>query len=177
MPETVFERPQIGLAGSYRPLIKEFEENGEELVPFPLTFPNEDFETFLKRLEACSRGEGIPNGFVPHTTYWLVQDGVVVAVSNLRHGLTDALRREGGHIGYGVRPSARRRGFATEILKRTLAQARELGLNEVLITCGSANAGSIRAILNNGGEFLSEEFLPERGEIVKRYRINLGTEP
>ncbi|MBW3587911.1 MAG: GNAT family N-acetyltransferase [Actinobacteria bacterium] len=176
MPETVFERPQIGLADSYRSLIKEFEENGEELVPFPLTFPNEDFEAFLKRLEASSRGEGIPEGWVPHTTYWLVQDGVVVAVSNLRHSLTDALRREGGHIGYGVRPSARRRGLATEILKRTLGEARELGLNEVLITCGSTNAGSIRAILNNGGEFLSEEFLPERGEIVKRYRINLGTD-
>ena len=82
---------------------------GEALVPFPLAFENEDFSAFLGKLSACARGEGIPEGFVPHSTYWLVRDGSeVIGVSNLRHRLTKALRFEGGHIGYGVRPTARR---------------------------------------------------------------------
>src|SRR6266850_5512770 len=125
------------------------------------------------RLAAGARGEGLPPGFVPHTTYWLVSDGIVVGVANLRHSLTDALRREGGNIGYGVRPSARRRGFAHELLRRTLERARDLGLSEVLLTCDKTNIASVRTILKNGGVFVSEEFLPERGEVEQRYRIGL----
>lgn len=175
MKETVFERPHDGLADSYRSLVTEFINRGEELVPFPLRFPHEDFSSYLAHLDACARGEGLAEGFVPHTTYWLVQAGVVVAVSNLRHRLTDNLRREGGNIGYGVRPSARRRGFATEILRQTLAEARTLGLGEVLITCANSNVGSIGAIRHNGGLLESHEYLPEQGEVVNRYVIDLSS--
>jgi len=168
-----FERPHVGLRDSYLDLIREFREAGEPLIPFPLAFANDDFPSFLARLAACARGEGVLPGFVPHSTYWLVSDGVVVGVSNLRHSLTDALRREGGHIGYGVRPSARRRGFAGELLRRTLDSARELGLSEALLSCGSSNEASIRTILGNGGRLVSEELLPQRGEVIHRYLIAL----
>lgn len=171
----IFERPHLGLADSYRSLFSEFLSRGEELVPFPLKFPHEEFSSYLADLDACSRGEGLAEGFVPHTTYWLVEAGVVVAVSNLRHRLTDSLRREGGNIGYGVRPSARRRGFATEILRRTLSEARTLGLEKVLLTCANTNEGSIGVIVNNGGLFESQEYLPERGETVNRYVIHLSS--
>lgn len=169
----LFEAPHEGRQDSYRGLVREFLDAGEPLVPFPLTFPNEDFPAFVARLAACSRGEGIPPGFVPHSTYWLVSDDEVVAVANLRHVLTDALRREGGSIGYGVRPSVRRRGFAGEILRCTLARARGLGLTEAWLTCAKNNIASVRTIIRNGGVFLSEEFLAERGEVVQRYRIEL----
>lgn len=174
-PLLQFEEPHSGLQDSYRDLIREFLEAGEPLVPFPLAFANDDFRAFLARLAACARGEGLPPGFVPHSTYWLVSDGVVVGVANLRHSLTDALRREGGNIGYGVRPSARRRGFAYELLRRTLARAREMGLPEAWLTCAKSNVGSVRTILSNGGLFVSEEVLPERSEIVQRYRIPLDS--
>ena len=108
-----FEEPHAELQDSYRALVREFLERAEPLVPFPLTFPNDDFAAFLARLSACSRGEGLPDGFVPHSTYWLVSDDAEVGgVSNLRHRLTEALRFEGGHIGYGIRSDgrARRRG-------------------------------------------------------------------
>src|SRR5262245_3977506 len=130
-----FEEPHEGLQDSYRALVQEFRDAGERLVPFPLSFPNDDFRAFVDRLATGSRGEGLPPGFVPHSTFWLVSDSEVVGVANLRHQLTDALRREGGNIGYGVRPSARRRGFASELLRRTLDRARERGLKEVLLTC------------------------------------------
>ena len=167
-----FERPHAALAGSYRAMIREFQDLGEELIPFPLSFDNADFAAFLAKLDASSRGEGIPADFVAHTTFWLVDEsGEVVAVSNLRHALTEKLRIEGGHIGYGVRPSARRRGHATEILRRTLASASALGIEEALVTCSRENAGSRGAILRCGGRLHSEDFVEARGEVVQRYWI------
>ena len=168
-----FEEPHAALQDSYRELIREFLERGEPLIPFVLGFPNEDFDSFLERLAANARGEGLPTGFVPHSTYWLVRDGVVVGVSNLRHSLTDKLRREGGHIGYGVRPSARGKGMGTELLRCTLIRARQIGLREALVICDKVNQASARTILNNGGVLASEEFLPECSEVVQRYTIRL----
>ena len=170
----LFGRPHAGLQDSYRDLIREFEAAGDPLVPFPLMFPNADFEAFLAQLAACTRGEGIPAGFVPHSTFWLVHEGAVVAVSNLRHSLTDKLRHDGGNIGYGVRPSARGRGFAKEILRRTLLPARELGLSEVLVICEKNNVASARTILANGGVLDSEEFLAKDSETIQRYWISLN---
>jgi predicted acetyltransferase len=97
-----------------------------------------------------------------------------VAVSNLRHALTESLRRDGGHIGYGVRPSARRRGHATAILRHTLDEARLLGLREVLLTCAKDNEPSARTILRCGGRLDSEAFIDARAELVQYYWIPLS---
>jgi len=165
-------RPTGALRESYLSLVADFLSNGEKLVPFVLSFDHADFEAMLARLHDCSRGVGVPPGFVAHSTYWLVHDGAVVGVSNIRHALTPNLRREGGHIGYGIRPAARRRGFATEILRQSLDRARDLGIDEALVTCSKANVASARAILRNGGVLASEEYLPERGEIVQRWHVD-----
>ena len=172
MGELVLEEPTLALLDSYRGLVREFIVHGETPIPFVLAFETADGPAFVERLAACARGEGLPEGFVPHSTYWLVRDGrEVVGVSNFRHALTEKLRREGGHIGYGVRPSARRQGVATELLRQTLRRAGEKGLDEVLVTCAKTNHGSVRTILRNGGRFLTEEFIPERGEVVQRYAL------
>jgi predicted acetyltransferase len=164
--------PTAALRESYRSLVAEFVAAGEKLVPFVLSFDHADFEAMLARLDDCARGIGVPPGFVAHSTYWLVHDGAVVGVSNIRHGLTPSLRREGGHIGYGIRPAARRRGFATEILRQSLGRARALGIDEALVTCSKANVASARAIQRNGGVLASEEYLPERGEILQRWLVD-----
>jgi predicted acetyltransferase len=126
----------------------------------------------LERLRQCALGSEIASGFVAHETFWLVADGgQVVAVSNLRLSLTPALRVNGGNIGYGVRPSARRQGYATTILRETLARAKARGLERVLVTAHRPNLGSVRAILNNGGILDSEELLPGQPEVLQRYWI------
>ncbi len=169
------ESPRADLCISYRGLVSEFAERGDSLVPFVLSMPNEDFAVFLEKLLAWSRGEGLPEGFVPHSTFFLVRDGSeVVGVSNFRHRLTEALRIEGGHIGYGIRPSARGIGYGSLILRETLARARKAGLFEVWLTCAKTNTASARTILRNGGELMSEEYIERRGEIVQRYRIPLN---
>jgi predicted acetyltransferase len=69
----------------------------------------------------------------------------------IRHRLTDRLREVGGHIGYDVRPSARRRGHATAMLRATLPMARALGIERALITCDTENGASRKVIEANGG--------------------------
>ena len=166
------EEPSLGRIDSYRALIREFLVHGEGLVPFVLDWPTDDPAALLARFGACRRGEGLPAGFVAHSTFWMVEDGrEVVGVSNLRHQLTENLRIEGGHIGYGVRPGARRRGVATELLRQTLERARALGIEEAMVTCADTNEGSIRTILANGGRFDGKTFVEKRGEIVRRYWV------
>jgi predicted acetyltransferase len=163
---TQFERPHAALADSYRALVGEFTARGEPLIPFPLAYDNADFNAFMAKLDDSSHGVGLPDGWVPNSTFWLVDEGEVVAVSNLRHRLTYLLRIEGGNIGYGVRPSARRRGHATTLLRHTLGEARAVGLDEVLLTCDKTNTGSVATIVRCGGRLDSEEFIAARGEVL-----------
>ena len=175
MPHIALVRPSLSLRESYRTLVDQFATSGDKLVPFTLSFPNDDFAAFLQKLEDCSNGIGVPDGFVAHSTFWLVRhDNEVVGVSNIRHRLTNALRREGGNIGYGIRPTARRHGYAKAILQMSLKRAADLGLSRVLVTCAKSNVTSVKAILHNGGVLGSEEFLQDRGEIVQRYWIATG---
>jgi len=172
LPEVELVTPDARFCASYRELVVEFVDGRERLVPFVLGFAHEDFDAMLARLADCSRGVGLPDGFVPHSTFWLVEDGArVVGVSNVRHALTPSLLREGGHIGYGIRPSARRRRLGHEILRQSLRRARDLGIRDVLVTCGAVNVASASVIRRNGGVLESEAYLPERGERVQRYWI------
>ena len=168
------ERPTHGRKDSYLSLVDEFRERGEPLIPFTLKFPADDFPAFLKRLEDCARGSEIAAGFVAHETFWLVDgDGKVLGVANLRHMLTDALRKSGGHIGFGIRPSARRRGHASRILGEALIKAKERGISRVLLTCHKGNIGSARAIIKNGGILESEELLEGDADVLQRFWITL----
>jgi predicted acetyltransferase len=165
--------PAASLCDSYRRLVGEFVDRGEDLVPFVLSFDHRDCHAMLARLADCSCGIGLPDGFVAHSTYWLVANGEVVGVSNIRHSLTPALRREGGNIGYGIRPAARGRGYGVAILRLSLTRAAELGLRGVIITCGRTNVRSAKVIRANGGVLESEEYLAGRREVVQRYHIVL----
>lgn len=167
--------PRRELERSYRSLIEEITALGEKPVPFPLGFDYQTFDELLKRLKDNSMGVGIPEGFVANSSFWLVRDNSeIVGVSNLRHELTSTLRVEGGHIGYGIRPSLRGQGFGVEILKRTLSRAKSLGLTKVLLTCGKSNIASAKAILANGGVLDSEAYYPPRNEVLQRYWIDLA---
>jgi len=117
---------------------------------------------------------GLPDGWVPGTTYWLIRDGkTIVAQSNLRHRLTPSLERVGGHIGYATRPSERRKGYGTLLCALTLQKARELGLKRVLITCDADNLASARIIEKNGGRLENQELSQATGKLKNRYWIEL----
>jgi predicted acetyltransferase len=92
-------------------------------------------------------------GHVPCTYLWIVEGGTFLGSLAIRHELNDFLLTAGGHIGYSVRPSARRRGHAAAALAAALPMARELGIRSVLLTCDEHNAGSRATIVKNGGVY------------------------
>ncbi|WP_405057545.1 GNAT family N-acetyltransferase [Kribbella sp. NBC_01505] len=90
-------------------------------------------------------------GFVHATHWWIVEGDEYLGAITLRHSLTDKLLEGGGHIGYGVRPSARGRGLAAWALGEVVKHAREQGLERVLVSCDDANIASAKTIERNGG--------------------------
>jgi predicted acetyltransferase len=112
------------------------------------------FAAFTQRLHDLSLPETPrPEGMVPATTLWWVDGDEWLGRLSIRHELTDVLRELGGHIGYVVRPSARRKGHAAHMLAAALPIARDLGIDPALLTCDSDNVGSRRVIESNGGVF------------------------
>jgi predicted acetyltransferase len=111
------------------------------------------FEEYARLLRDQAREDAPrPAGFVPSTTLWWVDGAEYLGRIAIRHRLTEHLLDYGGHIGYDVRPSARRRGHATALLARTLPVAAALGIDPVLITCDEDNTGSRKVIEANGGQ-------------------------
>lgn len=133
-----------------------------------------DYQAFLEEARAWKRGEDLPQGFVPMTTYWMLKDGSkILGESRLRSRLTPALEVEGGHIGYMIRPSERRKGYGTQILTLVLQAAQQEGYRRVLVTCDTDNTGSARIIEKNGGILDGYSVSPHSGKQVSRYWIEL----
>lgn len=101
-------------------------------------------------------------------------DQKVVGMIQIRRGLNDFLENYGGHIGYCVRPSERRKGYAKAMLQETLVYCSQtLGLPVVLISCLENNEASRRTILSNGGKYINTVFWNERNVNLQRYQIEL----
>lgn len=129
-----------------------------------------DFDYYLDHLEIKSEGDGK----VPDSVFFLLDEdrNRLLGAVNIRHYLNEYLLREGGHIGDGIRPSERRKGYATEMIRLALIECKKLGMKKVLITCDRDNIGSAKSIVNNGG-ILENEFVNSDGEIEQRYWITL----
>lgn len=160
-------RPDPALASSYRDYIAELGD--EERYPFPLDFDHADFPALLQRLDDLALGIGVPDGFVRSSTFWLVEHGELVGVSNLRHTLNDRLRDCGGHIGLGIRPSCRGRGLGDTLMRMTIQQAHARGIGELHVHCHKRNAVSARMIVANGGVLQSEVEVGTPAEVVQRF--------
>jgi predicted acetyltransferase len=167
------ETPSERLRGAFLEMAAEFEAEGN-----PRYAPDaRDFSGFLERVRQDAEGRRVfPDGKigVPTSQFWLVEAGRILGSSRLRHRLTPELEHEGGHIGYDVRPSARRKGLGTMLLRLTLARAWEIGLPRVRITCDADNIGSSRVIENNGGLLEAEALSVRRGVLIRQYWIEPG---
>lgn len=101
-------------------------------------------------------------------------DDKIVGMIQIRRISNPYLEKFGGHIGYSVAPSERRKGYATQMLRTALPKCRELGLDKVLISCIKGNEGSRKTILNNGGEYESTVYDSEiEWTDLERYWIHL----
>lgn len=164
-------KPTVALRDEYLSYYKEWVESKEDMVPWVIKKDPSDFEAMIQFLKDNEEGGNLPEGWVPDSTFWLInQDKRILGVVNIRHQLTQDLFNRGGHIGYGIRPSERRKGFATKLLSLSLEKANELGIKKALVVCDEDNTGSYKTIINNGGvpDF---DFIEEDGNIIKRFWI------
>ena len=110
---------------------------------------------------------------VQTSTYFAIRemDNKIVGCIELRHSLNESLATIGGHIGYSVRPSERRKGYATKMLALVLEEARKIGLEKALLTCDVDNVASVKVIVKNGGVLEREMPFDWDGEKYYKYWI------
>jgi predicted acetyltransferase len=111
-----------------------------------------EFARFVRELRAQALADTPrPEHWVPATTLWWVDGAEYLGRIAIRHRLTPSLIEEGGHIGYDVRPTRRREGHATAMLRAALPLAHDLGIDPALVTCDTTNVASRKVIEHNGG--------------------------
>ena len=127
------------------------------------------FDEYLRVLQ---QAESDPlAGLVPASRFWLIGDADrYLGDVDVRHHLNEALRRFGGHIGYTIRPSERRKGYGGLICRLGIMEARKLGIGDILITCDDDNIGSCKIIEANGGQ-LRDKVDNDRAVLTRRYWI------
>lgn len=128
-----------------------------------------DFQSYLDNLE------------IPKETPTRVPDSIffcfdesrnkMVGAINIRHKLNQQLLLNGGHIGYGVRPSERGKGIATQMLALALCECKKLNIPKVLLVCDKTNIASSKCIQNNGGVLENEIIVDGKNEM--RYWITI----
>lgn len=143
------QKPSLKLLPSYISFIEEMRAAGETIWEGMTRGEGESDHDFIDRLNISETAP--PPNMVAQTNYWAWDGKQVVGRIALRHELNENLKKFGGHIGYEVRPSARGRGVAKEMLRLVLLTDEAQKLERVLLTCAPTNEASNRTILANGG--------------------------
>ncbi|MDO4283623.1 MAG: GNAT family N-acetyltransferase [Clostridia bacterium] len=134
-----------------------------------------DVDEWLKKVNDDLSEKKITDHRVPATLFLAIRnsDNRLIGTIQIRHRLNEKLLFDSGHIGDSVRPTERRKGYATEMIRMALEECRKMGIKQVLITCNSDNIGSEKSIINNGG-ILENIVVDEDGNKIKRYWITLS---
>lgn len=151
-------------------MMDEWTAADEKIVPYAIR--KNDYHNFDYYLENLEIKEEI-DGKVPDTTFFCldVDRNLFVGAVNVRHYLNEAMLLNGGHIGDGIRPSERRKGYATKMIGLALEECKKLGIDKVLMVCDKNNIGSAKSIMNNGGVLENEVVV--NGVTEQRYWIDL----
>ena len=166
-PELI--RPEARWQASFIEAVREFQAVDQRHLNLNSVWLEHHFDDFLLLLEK-RRTQPRP-GRVPETLYWLVEGDLWIGRASLRHWLNDSLREVGGHIGYEIRPSQRRKGYGTLLCHLALEQAWAVGLERAMITCDETNIGSRKIIEANGGVFEKALRLPDHPVPVRHYWV------
>jgi predicted acetyltransferase len=164
--------PCAELRADFLAMAREFQQEGDPRFNEVLNASRESFEQFVRRLQAMADASKLSSDQVPTTSFWLIRDGQrVLGTARVRHRPSRY-----GHIGYDIRPSERRKGYGTTILRLVLPKARRIGLKKVQLLCRADNIGSRRIIEKNGGVLESIEPADDGGQIC-RFWIDLTKLP
>ena len=177
MEKIILVIPDKKYEGKAKEYIQEFLNNNSQIHGVgELDESIDNYDMWLKRVDDYSNGRNLKEGHVSANTYFAVSEDTdkLIGMIDIRHKLNDYLLKEGGHIGYCVRPSERKKGYATKILYLGLEKCAELGIDKVLITCDKSNIGSAKTIQNNFGILENEIQCSDLKELLQRYWIDVN---
>lgn len=163
MEELRLVRPSLEHKKQYEEMMDEWEAFGGRLNPGALRRysrveqKNVTYEKWLEWVEEDRK--------TVQDLFFLMKDNNILGAVSIRYKCADV----DGHSGFGIRPSERKKGYATKMLALALPVMRDYGINPVVISCAKDNLGSAKTIQNNGGKFIRE--VVEDGEIVHLYHI------
>ena len=156
----------------YIDFISEWETQKEKVIP---TAAYREGLSFLEMMDKWKEDETdipVSKGFVPSTLYFLTDgDGRILGGIHFRHYLNERLRQIGGHIGYGVRKSERKKGYARTMLRLLLEKIKWLGEDKILLTCDDDNIGSVKTIEGCNG--ILKDKVEFENKLIRRYWIEL----
>lgn len=137
-------------------MLKNIEMNENEFTNPVKEMTFEQYKEWLILMDKWSKGEGLKEGYVSQTIYWLYNDDIPVGIGKIRHALTESSRKFGGNIGYAISKEYRGKGFATSFLKMLLQEMEKLNIREKILTVEKNNYPSRRVIEKNGGKVIEE---------------------
>lgn len=150
-------------------MMDEWTATGEKIIPYAIRKNDyrEDFDLYMAQIELTAPMDGL----VPDSTFFALdtERDIFVGAVNIRHYLNGALLNGGGHVGDGVRPSERRKGYGTKMVALALDECKKLGIDRVLMVCNKNNIASAKTIVKNGG--VLEDERDDEGAIIQRYWI------
>lgn len=151
----------------------EFEINNESMHGTAGLKNAKNFDEWLSDIIDNSKEETVRLGLVPAYTYLAVRicDQRVVGMISIRYQLNDYFLQFGGHVGYSIRKSERRKGYAKKMLSMALEKCKDRNMKKVLITCNKENIASAKTIISSGGALENE--VPQGEKIIQRYWISL----
>ena len=175
MEELIIIKPRAEYSTQIMEYRQEFLDAGDSMDGCG---PLRRFDSASEYLKVCKdyeNPETVPENLVQATQFISVRksDNKLVGMIQVRHYFNEYLEKYAGHIGYSVRPSERRKGYAKEMLKMTLPFCREIGLDKIMISCVEGNIGSEKTILANGGVYEYTVHEPNNDKKLKRFWINL----
>jgi predicted acetyltransferase len=175
MNDLILIKPSIEYASQIIEYRQDFLDSGDSMDGCG---PLRRFEYPKEYIKICmdyENPETVPENLVQATQFLCIRksDNKLVGMIQVRHYFNEYLEKYAGHIGYSIRPSERRKGYAKEMLKLALPFCREIGLDKVLISCIDGNIGSEKTILANGGVYESTVHEPNSNIFLKRFWIQL----
>ena len=159
--------------------IAEFYEYGSEIAgsgSLDRYLKESTYDEWLAKVFSYIDIANVPEGKIPGLTYFFVreEDDRIIGMINIRLALNDFLRNEAGHIGYCIRPTERRKGYGTELLRAGIAVCRRVEIGDIIVSCDKVNLASAGVIKNCGGVLEAELYSETFGEVIERYLISEG---
>ncbi len=133
---------------------------------------DENFESMVQTFLDESEGKNLSDDRVPSTEFWIVDGDQWLGRFSLRHKLNAKLERYGGHLGYYLIPSARKKGIGTWAFSEVLKEARKLGIEKIMVSCDESNIGSQKLIKKFGGTLQDITTIPENDGPLMRWWVS-----